>query len=164
MSIWIGNLLYHLLNGVIIHFALIPLPHMSHLITFLVKPLPYKHVTFFLNGPWVFRMIMLFGFLSFEVPTSREEIFAGTNFRKFCFWIFLGNDFRYLEFIKDITGIDIHGHDFCKDYEGINFSMTLFCGFEKSTLFTCKNYRNNRWSREDIIHKYQTESLVFGVH
>ena len=48
--------------------------------------------------------MMLFGFLSFEVPTLGEETFAGTNFQNFFAWIFHWNDFRYFEFTKDSTG------------------------------------------------------------
>ena len=40
-AIWIGNLLYPFLKSVIIHFALIPLPPMSHIIIFWSNPLPY---------------------------------------------------------------------------------------------------------------------------
>ena len=75
---------------------------------------------------------MSFGFLLFEVPTLREKNFAGTNFCKFCSWIFRGNDFCYLEFTKDLTEINIRGHNLYKDFEGIKF-----CG--------CLNKKNFPW-------------------
>ena len=78
-SILIENLLYLSLKDVITHFALIPLPLFYTLSLFWSNPLPYKRVTYFLNGPLVFCIIMLFGFISFEVPTL-EEILAGIKF------------------------------------------------------------------------------------
>ena len=41
-----------------------------------------KRVEYFLDGLLVFCLIILFDFLSFEVPTLREEIFTGNDFCK----------------------------------------------------------------------------------
>ena len=51
-------LLYHFLKGVIPHFALMPLPLCHTLSHFWSSSLPYERVTYFLNGPLVFCMII----------------------------------------------------------------------------------------------------------
>ena len=68
--------------------------------------------------------MMLFGFLSFEVPTLGEETFAGTNFQNFFAWIFHWNDFRYFEFTKDSTGFFAVTTS-TKTLEGIKFCGCL---------------------------------------
>ena len=95
--------MYHVLKGVIPHFALIPLSLCHTLSLFWSNFLPFKRVMYFLNGPLVFCMIILFDFLSFEVPTSRSDIFAGIDFRKFFVGYFAGINFCYSEFTKDFT-------------------------------------------------------------
>ena len=80
---------------------------------------------------------MLFGLLSSEVSTLREEIFAGIDFRKLFFGYFAGIHFRYLEFTKDFAENYFRCHNLCKDLRKENFfSTTLFYGFEKLTLFS----------------------------
>ena len=62
---------------------------------------------------------------------SREDIFAGINFRKsFFFGYFAGINSRHLEFTKDLTGINFHVHDLYKDFAGMKL-----CGSLKEQFF-----------------------------
>ena len=81
----------------------------------------------------------------------------------------MGIDFRYLEFTEDYAGNDFRGKRPLQRLCGDKILWLQFfprlC-FVVLRLFTSKNDRNSRWSREDVIHKtlYQTEALIFAVH
>ena len=70
-------------------------------------------------------MIILFDFLSFEVPTLREEIFAGIDFRKFFFRLLGGIKFSLFRIYQWFYSINFRGHDLYKGFAGIEFRSYL---------------------------------------
>ena len=137
MSIWIGTLFNHFLKGAIPHFVLIPLPLFYTISLFWSISLPYNRETYVLNEPLEFCIIMLFDFLSFEVSTLRDEIFADIGFRKYFFRILCRNKFSLFGIYQGFRGSNFRSHDVYKDFAGIKFHSCLKEQFIPRPYFVC---------------------------
>ena len=122
-SIWIRTVLVFERCDTTLCFDPSPLCHTLSL--FWSNSLSYKRVTYFFNGPLVFCIMILFDFLSFEVPKLRDEICVGIDFRKFFFCILCGNKFSLYGMYQRFRGFNFRGHDIYKDFVGINFAVAL---------------------------------------